>query len=449
MAKKIRFPLIMKDGIQVRTIEELRENFDLEKVIEYFLDGKLITWVKDRDYKDKANELEALNIHSSNFKKSITKIFDININQNSINIEKIEHEYKRKKELKEYIEDQSILNNIENVAFNQKELDHLIRRGINTIYIFKEEFLISLSNKNINYIGIGNPILKITSDVDFDLNEECIRIKDCRIIFIGKGKNTIKDKYKFKLEISKENEYVYDLVRIAEEQEEVVESYVVDFVKSNKFIFYLTNDREIKQVSINNINNKKILYKNKSDCLGWSRIEWICKVGERIFCLKDRLIIKLSKGVIFSINYDGEDFYEIVHEYNSKISEIFILENYIFYRRVDYNYLIRVSIETKEKLIIEKDILSFSAWNNRLYYIKYEVPGGTYSRTIHIMKCNLDGTDKIIVKNDYGKFSIYGTHGAEATIFEIKNNKLIYNLTLDDASTRYEEKIMPIQEIML
>ena len=31
MAKRIKFPLEMGNGVQVRTIEELRENFDIEK----------------------------------------------------------------------------------------------------------------------------------------------------------------------------------------------------------------------------------------------------------------------------------------------------------------------------------------------------------------------------------------------------------------------------------
>ena len=46
--KKIKFALEMKDGIQVRNLEDLRDNFDLEKTVGYFLDGKLITWLNDR-----------------------------------------------------------------------------------------------------------------------------------------------------------------------------------------------------------------------------------------------------------------------------------------------------------------------------------------------------------------------------------------------------------------
>ena len=39
----IKFPLEMRNGVQVRNITELRENFDAEKVVGYFLEGKLKT----------------------------------------------------------------------------------------------------------------------------------------------------------------------------------------------------------------------------------------------------------------------------------------------------------------------------------------------------------------------------------------------------------------------
>ena len=50
MPKKIKFALEMKDGVKVRTIEDLRDSFDIEKAISYFLDGKLLEWLQDRYY---------------------------------------------------------------------------------------------------------------------------------------------------------------------------------------------------------------------------------------------------------------------------------------------------------------------------------------------------------------------------------------------------------------
>ena len=42
MAKKIKFALKLND-VDVRTLESLQENFEFEKVVAYFLDGKLLT----------------------------------------------------------------------------------------------------------------------------------------------------------------------------------------------------------------------------------------------------------------------------------------------------------------------------------------------------------------------------------------------------------------------
>ena len=48
MAKKIRFPLEMDNGIQVRSMEELRNNFSLGRVLTYVQNDKLEIWLRDR-----------------------------------------------------------------------------------------------------------------------------------------------------------------------------------------------------------------------------------------------------------------------------------------------------------------------------------------------------------------------------------------------------------------
>ena len=42
MAKKIKFSLEMDNEVRVRTLDELRANFSLEKVLEYYINGKLV-----------------------------------------------------------------------------------------------------------------------------------------------------------------------------------------------------------------------------------------------------------------------------------------------------------------------------------------------------------------------------------------------------------------------
>ena len=67
MVKKIKFPLEMGQGIYVRTIEELNENFNIEKVLGYYVDGKLITWLNDRYYKNEAFKIEQLDAQAPDF----------------------------------------------------------------------------------------------------------------------------------------------------------------------------------------------------------------------------------------------------------------------------------------------------------------------------------------------------------------------------------------------
>ena len=61
MAKKIRLPLIMENGVEVRTIEELQEHFSLEKVVTYVNDGKMDVWLRERYLDDIAEQLNELN----------------------------------------------------------------------------------------------------------------------------------------------------------------------------------------------------------------------------------------------------------------------------------------------------------------------------------------------------------------------------------------------------
>ena len=60
MAKRIRFPLEMENDIEVRNLEELKDNFSLARVIGYINDGKLITWLQDRYENELAEEVKKI-----------------------------------------------------------------------------------------------------------------------------------------------------------------------------------------------------------------------------------------------------------------------------------------------------------------------------------------------------------------------------------------------------
>ena len=99
MAKKVRFPLEMDNGVEVRSLEELRENFSFSRILGYFYDGKLITWLQDRYASDIAEAIEQIEKDDEQLSRKICKIFEVTYDENfEDEIEKFE-ERKRKLEL--------------------------------------------------------------------------------------------------------------------------------------------------------------------------------------------------------------------------------------------------------------------------------------------------------------------------------------------------------------
>ena len=70
MAKKA-FNLVLKDGVEVKTIEELRENFDLEKIVEYFKSGELVEWLENLFYDDEVEKIEDISPDDRNLSQKI------------------------------------------------------------------------------------------------------------------------------------------------------------------------------------------------------------------------------------------------------------------------------------------------------------------------------------------------------------------------------------------
>lgn len=71
MAKLIKFPLEMANGAKVRTLEDLKEHYDIASVIKYYKDGRLLRWLKS-NYQDEIAE----NLQESE-KQSLRNIFSV------------------------------------------------------------------------------------------------------------------------------------------------------------------------------------------------------------------------------------------------------------------------------------------------------------------------------------------------------------------------------------
>ena len=103
MSTSFKFNLLV-DGQKVRTLEELRKNFNLDDVLEYFFSGKLQKWLASRDYKHELEQVK--NIVSSNKLDVSSKLLDIF---------KIEHD---KKELQYFNVDGQQVRTVEELREN-------------------------------------------------------------------------------------------------------------------------------------------------------------------------------------------------------------------------------------------------------------------------------------------------------------------------------------------
>ena len=164
MAKKIRFSLEMKDGVQVRTLEELQEYFSLEKVLVYIEDGKLDTWLRDRYQNDIADGIAALDKSDSDYNRKLCALFDVEYDEAAEEeMAKAAERAEKLKKLRAYTDEPKYLDNVDDVAFEQDDLFDLLDEGATTIYLCGEKFSIPLGKSGISYIGVNNPTVVINS----------------------------------------------------------------------------------------------------------------------------------------------------------------------------------------------------------------------------------------------------------------------------------------------
>ncbi len=181
MAKKIKFPLILKDGVQVRNLEELKENFDFEKIYEYFLNGKLATWLEDRYYEEESQQIQELNSSDNGLKKKIYEIFSVDYKEDDTDLEELERRSKKMGLLKQLTSDNKILEKVDQTAFNQEELADLLDDGIREIYLCNGQFTIPIKIKGCHYIGVGTTVISINSKQDISLDELDIILENVEI----------------------------------------------------------------------------------------------------------------------------------------------------------------------------------------------------------------------------------------------------------------------------
>ena len=95
------------------------------------------------------------------------------------------------------MDDKKILDRLDSIAMNQKELDRLIENSCSEVYLFEKSFIIPGTISNMRIIGINNPTLEIDSDEMIDFKSRKVTISGAKF---GSGYQKIIDDYKYELE---------------------------------------------------------------------------------------------------------------------------------------------------------------------------------------------------------------------------------------------------------
>ena len=181
--KKIKLPLEMANGAMVRTIDELKENWDLEKVVEHFVTGKLTTWLNDRYYTDLAEKVENLPKDGDGRKlqQALCRVFEVPCEELELDIDEIAERKRRQDLLRQYTSDDEVLKNIDHVAFNQEDLAYLLDDEIAEIYLFNNKFTIPLDIEGKKYVGVGdNAVAEIRSKKPVNFAERGIEFSNVK-----------------------------------------------------------------------------------------------------------------------------------------------------------------------------------------------------------------------------------------------------------------------------
>ena len=183
MARVIRFPLQMKDGAAVRTLEELRDHFDPESVLGYFADGKLKTWLANRYYDELAQKVGELTVDSPDLHQKLCEIIGVEFSEENADVPDIEQVQRRQEKLRilsQITDDKAILDNVDAVAFDQDELYDILDEAPTVVYMYGDKFSIPYAKGGITYIGVNRPEVSLEKN-EFDYNNHGILLKNVAV----------------------------------------------------------------------------------------------------------------------------------------------------------------------------------------------------------------------------------------------------------------------------
>ena len=183
MARKVKFPLDLKDGYQARSnIEEVRAHFDIEKIIAQFHNGKLKIWLEDHYLPAEAEQVGALDGNVTDLAQRLCTILGVtDVPTETVDtktVQTIQRREERRQRLSQYTTNQILCDRAEFAAFEQADLDALIEEGVKEIILCNAAFRIPLLAENRTYYGVGKTVAVIESDTPIDFAARGIQFVD-------------------------------------------------------------------------------------------------------------------------------------------------------------------------------------------------------------------------------------------------------------------------------
>ena len=180
MARKVKFPLELRDGYLARSnIEEVRAHFDLEKIIAQFHNGRLKIWLEDHYLPEMAAQVAVLDGDAPDLAAQLCTILGVEgVATENVDSSLIQKREEKRQRLSQYTTDSILCDMAEFAAFEQGDLDALIDEGAREIILCNNAFRIPLLAEKRKYYGVGKAIAVIDSDTPIDFAARGIQFVD-------------------------------------------------------------------------------------------------------------------------------------------------------------------------------------------------------------------------------------------------------------------------------
>lgn len=145
------------NGVIVHSLKELRENYNAEEMLDYYIEGDLLAWLEQHYYENEASALKEISCDQQECTQKVYRVLGIDYASPENMSEAERNKWEAKKRIvSEYTSDDKILSELWLVAMNQEELAELLDKQEKKIYLCKDSFSVPIKISGMEYIGIGN-----------------------------------------------------------------------------------------------------------------------------------------------------------------------------------------------------------------------------------------------------------------------------------------------------